>query len=148
MEEQIKKTDKGFNAITAVELMAMDFSNGPKEKVKIREVLFDYEQDNANFSYQGIIYSNGQIISEIYAIKQEDNLWTLKDLWVEEDYRNKGIGGFLIKQLLAKVFVNIDLAVGSFRTGFDFSKAVNFYKKYGFEFYEDADDEMILRIIS
>ena len=82
--------------------------------------------------YKNIIY-NKKIIGSILIRKIDDGL-LLDEIFIEKDYRNKGIGSSIIKNYVLNFDENIYLWVYK-----DNIKAFNLYKKVGFKIKEETD---------
>ena len=82
--------------------------------------------------YKNIIY-NKKIIGSILIRKIDDGL-LLDEIFIEKEYRNKGIGSSIIKNYVLDNDYNIYLWVYK-----DNIKAFNLYKKSGFKIKEETD---------
>lgn len=82
--------------------------------------------------YKNIIY-NKKIIGSILIRKIDDGL-LLDEIFIEKEYRNKGIGSSIIKNYVLDNDYNIYLWVYK-----DNIKAFNLYKKLGFKIKEETD---------
>lgn len=82
--------------------------------------------------YKNIIY-NKKIIGSILIRKIDDGL-LLDEIFIEKEYRNKGIGSLIIKNYVLDNDYNIYLWVYK-----DNIKAFNLYKKSGFKIKEETD---------
>ena len=82
--------------------------------------------------YKNIIY-NKKIIGSILIRKIDDGL-LLDEIFIEKEYRNKGIGSSIIKNYVLNNDYNIYLWVYK-----DNIKAFNLYKKLGFKIKEETD---------
>lgn len=82
--------------------------------------------------YKNIIY-NKKIIGSILIRKIDDGL-LLDEIFIEKEYRNKGIGSSIIKNYVLDNDSNIYLWVYK-----DNIKAFNLYKKLGFKIKEETD---------
>lgn len=82
--------------------------------------------------YKNIIY-NKKIIGSILIRKIDDGL-LLDEIFIEKEYRNKGIGSSIIKNYILNNDYNIYLWVYK-----DNIKSFNLYKKLGFKINEETD---------
>lgn len=82
--------------------------------------------------YKSIIY-NKKIIGSILIRKIDDGL-LLDEIFIEKEYRNKGIGSSIIKNYVLDNDYNIYLWVYK-----DNIKSFNLYKKSGFKIKEETD---------
>ena len=82
--------------------------------------------------YKNIIY-NKKIIGSILIRKIDDGL-LLDEIFIEKEYRNKGIGSSIIKNYVLDNDYNLYLWVYK-----DNIKAFNLYKKLGFKIKEETD---------
>ena len=82
--------------------------------------------------YKNIIY-NKKIIGSILIRKIDDGL-LLDEIFIEKEYRNKGIGSSIIKDYVLNNDYNIYLWVYK-----DNIKAFNLYKNLGFKIKEETD---------
>ena len=82
--------------------------------------------------YKNIIY-NKKIIGSILIRKIDDGL-LFDEIFIEREYRNKGIGSSIIKNYVLDNDYNLYLWVYK-----DNIKAFNLYKKLGFKIKEETD---------
>lgn len=87
---------------------------------------------NQIFKYKNIVLNN--IIVGSFLITKNENGLLLDEIFIEEQYRNKGIGTSIIKNVLSKSNNNVYLWVYK-----DNVKAVNLYNKLGFNIKEETD---------
>lgn len=84
------------------------------------------------FEYKNIVLNN--IIVGSFLITKNENGLLLDEIFIEEQYRNKGIGTSIIKDIVSKSNNNVYLWVYK-----DNIKAVNLYNKIGFNIKEKTD---------
>lgn len=84
------------------------------------------------FEYKNIVLNN--IIVGSFLITKNENGLLLDEIFIEEQYRNKGIGTSIIKDVVSKSNNNVYLWVYK-----DNIKAVNLYNKIGFNIKEKTD---------
>lgn len=84
------------------------------------------------FEYKNIVLNN--IIVGSFLINKNENGLLLDEIFIEEQYRNKGIGTSIIKDVVSKSNNNVYLWVYK-----DNIKAVNLYNKLGFNIKEETD---------
>lgn len=84
------------------------------------------------FEYKNIVLNN--IIVGSFLITKNENGLLLDEIFIEEQYRNKGIGTSIIKDVVSKSNNNVYLWVYK-----DNIKAVNLYNKLGFNIKEETD---------
>lgn len=82
--------------------------------------------------YKNIVLNN--IIVGSFLITKNENGLLLDEIFIEEQYRNKGIGTSIIKDVVSKLNNNVYLWVYK-----DNIKAVNLYNKLGFNIKEETD---------
>ena len=87
---------------------------------------------NQIFEYKNIVLNN--IIVGSFLITKNENGLLLDEIFIEEQYRNKGIGTSIIKDVVSKSNNNVYLWVYK-----DNIKAVNLYNKIGFNIKEETD---------
>lgn len=87
---------------------------------------------NQIFEYKNIILNN--IIVGSFLITKNENGLLLDEIFIEEQYRNKGIGTSIIKDVVSKSNSNVYLWVYK-----DNIKAFNLYNKIGFNIKEETD---------
>ena len=87
---------------------------------------------NQIFEYKNIVLNN--IIVGSFLITKNENGLLLDEIFIEEQYRNKGIGTSIIKDVVSKSNSNIYLWVYK-----DNIKAFNLYNKIGFNIKEETD---------
>lgn len=87
---------------------------------------------NQIFEYKNIVLNNN-IVGSFLITKNENGL-LLDEIFIEEQYRNKGIGTSIIKDVVSKSNNNVYLWVYK-----DNIKAVNLYNKIGFNIKEETD---------
>ena len=87
---------------------------------------------NQIFEYKNIVLNN--IIVGSFLITKNENGLLLDEIFIEEQYRNKGIGTSIIKDVLSKSNSNVYLWVYK-----DNIKAVNLYNRIGFNIKEETD---------
>ena len=84
------------------------------------------------FEYKNIVLNN--IIVGSFLITKNENGLLLDEIFIEEKYRNKGIGTSIIKDVVSKSNSNVYLWVYK-----DNIKAFNLYNKIGFNIKEKTD---------
>ena len=84
------------------------------------------------FEYKNIVLNN--IIVGSFLITKNENGLLLDEIFIEEQYRKKGIGTSIIKDVVSKSNNNVYLWVYK-----DNIKAVNLYNKIGFNIKEETD---------
>ena len=84
------------------------------------------------FEYKNIVLNN--IIIGSFLITKNENGLLLDEIFIEEQYRNKGIGTSIIKNVVSKSNSNVYLWVYK-----DNIKAFNLYNKIGFNIKEETD---------
>ena len=84
------------------------------------------------FEYKNIVLNN--IIVGSFLITKNENGLLLDEIFIEEQYRNKGIGTSIIKDVVSKSNSNVYLWVYK-----DNIKAFNLYNKIGFNIKEETD---------
>ena len=84
------------------------------------------------FEYKNIVLNN--IIVGSFLITKNESGLLLDEIFIEEQYRNKGIGTSIIKDIVSKSNNNVYLWVYK-----DNIKAVNLYNKIGFNIKEKTD---------
>ena len=87
---------------------------------------------NQIFEYKNIVLKN--IIVGSFLITKNENGLLLDEIFIEEQYRNKGIGTSIIKDVVSKSNSNVYLWVYK-----DNIKAFNLYNKIGFNIKEETD---------
>ena len=87
---------------------------------------------NQIFEYKNIVLNN--IIVGSFLITKNENSLLLDEIFIEEQYRNKGIGTSIIKDVVSKSNSNVYLWVYK-----DNIKAFNLYNKIGFNIKEETD---------
>ena len=87
---------------------------------------------NQIFEYKNIVLNN--IIVGSFLITKNENGLLLDEIFIEEQYRNKGIGTSIIKDVVSKSNSNVYLWVYK-----DNIKAFNLYNKIGFNIKEETD---------
>ncbi len=92
------------------------------------------------FEYKNIILNN-IIVGSFLITKNKDGL-LLDEIFLEEQYRNKGIGTTIIKDVVSKANNNVYLWVYK-----DNIKAVNLYNKLGFNVKEKTDSRYYMEYI-
>lgn len=84
------------------------------------------------FEYKNIVLNN--IIVGSFLITKNESGLLLDEIFIEEQYRNKGIGTSIIKDIVSKSNSNVYLWVYK-----DNIKAFNLYNKIGFNIKEETD---------
>ena len=84
------------------------------------------------FEYKNIVLNN-IIVGSFFITKNENGL-LLDEIFIEEQYRNKGIGTSIIKNVVSKSNSNVYLCVYK-----DNIKAFNLYNKIGFNIKEETN---------
>lgn len=84
------------------------------------------------FEYKNIVLNN--IIIGSFLITKNENGLLLDEIFIEEQYRNKGLGTSIIKDVVSKSNSNVYLWVYK-----DNIKAFNLYNKIGFNIKEETD---------
>lgn len=92
----------------------------------------DIEVSKQINDYKNIIY-NGIVIGSVL-VRSIDNGLLIDEIFIENEYRNKGIGTSIIKNILSNRKQNIYLWVYK-----DNIKAIKLYKKLGFTILEKTD---------
>ena len=92
------------------------------------------------FEYQNIILNN--VIVGSFLITKNENGVLLDEIFIEEQYRNKGIGSTIIKDIISKT--NDDLYLWVYK---DNIRAVNLYNKLGFNIKEETDSRYYMEYI-
>lgn len=87
---------------------------------------------NQIFEYKNIVLNN--IIVGSFLITKNENGLLLDEIFIEEQYRNKGNGTSIIKDVVSKSNSNVYLWVYK-----DNIKAFNLYNKIGFNIKEETD---------
>lgn len=87
---------------------------------------------NQIFEYKNIVLNN--IIVGSFLITKNENGLLLDEIFIEEQYRNKGLGTSIIKDVVSKSNSNVYLWVYK-----DNIKAFNLYNKIGFNIKEETD---------
>lgn len=87
---------------------------------------------NQIFEYKNIVLNN--IIVGSFLITKNENGLLLDEIFIEEQYRNKGIGTSIIKDVVSKSNNNVYLWVYK-----DNIKAFNLYNKIGFNIKEETN---------
>ncbi len=87
---------------------------------------------NQIFEYKNIVLNN--IIVGSFLITKNENGLLLDEIFIEEQYRNKGIGTSIIKDVVSKSNSNVYLWVYK-----DNIKVFNLYNKIGFNIKEETD---------
>lgn len=82
--------------------------------------------------YKNII-SNDSIVGSILLTKKEDDL-LLDEIYIEEPYRNKGLGKYILKDIISNRDKNIYLWVYK-----DNVKAIKLYNELGFNIKDETD---------
>ena len=98
----------------------------------------DNENDFSPFGYQVDFYDEDKHIGTASVCGIKDNNTFLYDLEVFPEYRGKGYGNDITKFMIDKYDIK-QLYVRK-----DNNKAINLYKKFGFEITDDANDEEYL----
>lgn len=122
--ERIKK----YKLITIFEY-AKDLD---KEEVEKINNYVNKTISNQIFEYKNIVLNN--IIVGSFLITKNENGLLLDEIFIEEQYRNKGIGTSIIKDVVSKSNSNVYLWVYK-----DNVKAFNLYNKIGFNIKEETD---------
>ena len=94
---------------------------------------------NQIFEYKNIVLNN--IIVGSFLITKNENGLLLDEIFIEEQYRNKGIGTSIIKDVVSKSNSNVYLWVYK-----DNIKAFNLYNKIGFNIKEKLIVDIIWNI--
>lgn len=92
------------------------------------------------FEYQNIILNN--VIVGSFLITKNENGVLLDEIFIEEQYRNKGIGSTIIKDIISKT--NDDLYLWVYK---DNIRAINLYNKLGFNKKEETDSRYYMEYI-
>lgn len=108
---------------------AKDFD---KEEVEKINNYVNKTISNQIFEYKNIVLNN--IIVGSFLITKNENGLLLDEIFIEEQYRNKGIGTSIIKDVVSKSNNNVYLWVYK-----DNIKAFNLYNKIGFNIKEETD---------
>lgn len=90
--------------------------------------------------YKNIII-NDNIVGSVLLIEIEDGI-LLDEIYIEEPYRNKGIGTIVIKNILSDINSNIYLWVHK-----DNVKAINLYTKLGFSKKVETDSRYYMEYL-
>lgn len=90
--------------------------------------------------YKNIILNN-IVIGSFLLTKNEDGL-LLDEIFIEEQYRNKGLGASIIKDIISKTNNNVYLWVYK-----DNIKAINLYNKLGFNIKEETGSRYYMEYI-
>ena len=98
----------------------------------------DNENDFSPFGYQVDFYDNDKHVGTASVCGIKDNNAFLYDLEVFPEYRGKGYGNDITKFMVDKYDIK-QLYVRK-----DNTKAINLYKKFGFEITDDANDQEYL----
>ena len=106
--------------------------NLDKEEVEKINNYVNKTISNQIFEYKNIVLNN--IIVGSFLITKNENGLLLDEIFIEEQYRNKGIGTSIIKDVVSKSNSNVYLWVYK-----DNIKAVNLYNKIGFNIKEKTD---------
>lgn len=93
---------------------------------------------NQIFEYKNIVLNN--IIVGSFLITKNENGLLLDEIFIEEQYRNKGIGTSIIKDVVSKSNSNVYLWVYK-----DNIKAFNLYNKIGFNIKEETDSRYYMK---
>lgn len=90
--------------------------------------------------YKNIIL-NGSIVGSILLTKIVNGI-LLDEIFIEEQYRNKGIGSTIIKDIITNINCNIYLWVYK-----DNTKAIKLYKKLGFTIKDETDSRYYMEYL-
>ena len=102
------------------------------DKQKLKIIAYVNNLISSNYQDFTLIYSYFKLVG-IYLIKDKE----LDTLYIEEKYRNKGIGSKVIKDLKEKI--------ERIKVRKENNKAISFYEKNGFNQKEIKEDYIILR---
>ena len=102
------------------------------DKQKLKIIAYVNNLISNNYQDFTLIYSYFKLVG-IYLIKDKE----LDTLYIEEKYRNKGIGSKVIKDLKEKI--------ERIKVRKENNKAISFYEKNGFNQKEIKEDYIILR---
>lgn len=91
-------------------------------------------------NYKNIVLNNN-IVGSILLTKKDGNI-LLDEIFIEEQYRNKGIGTNIIKNIIANIDSNIYLWVYK-----DNIKAIKLYSKLGFNIKEKTDSRYYMEYL-
>lgn len=91
-------------------------------------------------NYKNIVLNNN-IIGSILLTKK-DGAILLDEIFIEEQYRNRGIGTNIIENIIANINVNIYLWVYK-----DNVKAIKLYSKLGFNIKEETDSRFYMEYL-
>jgi ribosomal protein S18 acetylase RimI-like enzyme len=114
------------------------WENEVEESLSTKIKRRDNENDFSPFGYQVDFYDNDNHIGTASVCGIKDNNAFLYDLEVFPEYRGKGYGNDITKFMINKYDIK-QLYVRK-----DNTKAINLYKKFGFEITDDANDQEYL----
>ena len=87
-----------------------------------------------------VIYLDNELIGCLFLSKEKDGI-LLDDIYLEENYRNKGIGTSIIKEVILQ---NKLIYLWVYKKN---NKAISLYKKLGFQVIEETDSRYYMRYV-
>ena len=99
------------------------------------------ERFKTDYKERKILETNGKPIG-FYQIEQNNDELEIKGLFLIQEYRNKGIGKYLMEE-----FEKINGIKSLVLKVWDNNKAVEFYKKLGYKTIEEKDHKFLMKKI-
>jgi len=129
-----KLSDYGF----VIDLVRKTIFSLVSEYYQVDESIYK-ERFETDFKERKILEINKKPIG-FYQIKQNDDELEIKGLFLIDEYRNKGIGKYLMEEFeKTKGIKSLVLKV------WDNNKAVGFYKKLGYKVIEEKDHKFLMK---
>ena len=88
-----------------------------------------------------LIITKGKVIGSLLVVKHKDG-YLLDEIYLEENFRNKGIGTNIIKNIL------IEKNIVYLWTYKDNIKAIKLYLKFGFEIKEETETRYFMKFVT
>jgi ribosomal protein S18 acetylase RimI-like enzyme len=110
------------------------FSANYQEAVTTKKL--GLESDIENHTFEKFIYgafSNNELIGICAIVKNEMNMVTLNQMYVQENFQGRNIGLKLVEEVIKEVIIRYDSIEIYLEVAIDNFKAYNLYKKIGFE---------------
>lgn len=132
---KVKSDDKDFIVSNAFNIIVRFKDVLEEEKDAINDYI--YSNFDKNFDSYQIIEEDGKKIGYVCYYNYEDGV-LLDEIYIIDDYRNKGIGGNIIEKLVKES--NVYLWVYK-----DNVKAISLYEKLGFKELDSTETRLFMK---
>lgn len=109
-----------------------------KELEDIKKYVYNETLKNINNCFDIVVNKN---IVGLVSVVDNEGKKTLEEIYIEKEYRNKGIGSDIIKNTISK---NDTLYLYVYKSN---AKAISLYKKLGFDIIEETDTRYYMKYV-